>query len=204
MIVFGASGHGKVVVEILESLGLNCLKIWDDAPSTDLMWQYEIVKPDYSELPEDNLMVIAIGDNRTRQKIAKRNENYFKFLSAVHPNATISNRAAIGPGTVVMAGVIINSDAIIGEHCIINSAAIIEHDCNIGDFVHLSPNATLCGNVSVGEGTHVGAGTIIIPGVTIGKWCTIGAGAVILKDVPDNATVVGNPGRIIKVAGVAQ
>lgn len=32
----------------------------------------------------------------------------------------------------------------------------------------------------------------------IGEWCTIGAGAVIIHDVPDGATVVGNPGRIIK------
>ncbi|HZW78021.1 MAG TPA: acetyltransferase, partial [Flavobacteriaceae bacterium] len=41
-------------------------------------------------------------------------------------------------------------------------------------------------------------GASIIPGVNIGKWCTIGAGAVILHDVPDGATVVGNPGRKLK------
>jgi len=57
----------------------------------------------------------------------------------------------------------------------------------------------LAGNVTVGEGSHVGIGASVIQGVTIGKWATIGAGSVIIKDVPDFATVVGNPGRIIKI-----
>ena len=37
----------------------------------------------------------------------------------------------------------------------------------------------------------------MIPNITIGKWCTIGAGAVVINDIPDGATVVGNPARII-------
>ena len=37
----------------------------------------------------------------------------------------------------------------------------------------------------------------------IGEWCTIGAGAVIIKDIPDGATVVGNPGKIIKIIDVS-
>jgi acetyltransferase EpsM len=59
--------------------------------------------------------------------------------------------------------------------------------------------AALAGNVYVGEGTHIGLRASVIQGIRIGKWCTIGAGAVIINDIPDGATVVGNPGRIIKV-----
>ena len=81
---------------------------------------------------------------------------------------------------------------------IINTAAIIEHDCNLEDFVHVSPSATLSGNVSVGTGTLIGTGAIVIPNIKIGNWCTIGAGAVIIDDVPDGATVIGNPAKIIK------
>jgi len=38
----------------------------------------------------------------------------------------------------------------------------------------------------------------VIPNLKIGKWCTIGAGAVVISDIPDGATVVGNPARIVK------
>jgi acetyltransferase EpsM len=44
-----------------------------------------------------------------------------------------------------------------------------------------------------------GIGVYAIQGIKIGKWCAIGAGIVIIRDVPDGATVVGNPGRIIKI-----
>lgn len=72
----------------------------------------------------------------------------------------------------------------------------------ISDYVHISPNVSLAGNVEVGEGTHIGIGASIIQGIKIVKWCTIGAGAVIIKDVPDCATVVGNPGKIIKIKDI--
>jgi acetyltransferase EpsM len=97
---------------------------------------------------------------------------------------------------------VVQAGTVIGRHCIINTSASIDHDCVIEDFVHISPNATLSGNVRVGEGTHIGAGATIIQGITVGKWCTVGAGAVVIRDVPDYATVVGVPARVIKVKPV--
>ena len=79
-----------------------------------------------------------------------------------------------------------------------NTGASVDHECVLGDYVHIAPNATLCGQVKVGEGTMIGVGVSVVQCVTIGKWCKIGAGAVVLSDVPDGATVVGVPGRIIK------
>lgn len=78
-----------------------------------------------------------------------------------------------------------------------NTNASIDHDCHINDFVHISPNATVSGGVTVDEGTHIGAGATIIPSIKIGKWAKIGAGSIIIRDVPNYATVVGNPGRVI-------
>jgi acetyltransferase EpsM len=65
--------------------------------------------------------------------------------------------------------------------------------------VHISPGAVLAGGVRVGIGSHIGIGAMVIPGKKIGQWCTIGAGAVIIEDVPNFATVVGNPGKIVKI-----
>ena len=81
---------------------------------------------------------------------------------------------------------------------IINTKASIDHDCIIEDFVHISPGAILCGNVQVGELSWIGAGSVIIQGIKIGKNVIIGAGTVVIHDVPDNVTIVGNPGKIIK------
>ncbi len=198
MIVYGASGHGKVIIEILESISTPHIEIWDDAAATPI-WQYPVRRPLPAGEPVSDKMVISIGVNATRKKVAERLAGIVSFGTAIHTSTCVSKRATIGEGTVIMAGAVVNADTQIGKHCIINTCASIDHDCVLGDYVHVSPNATLSGDVQVGEGSHIGAGAATIQGVRIGKWCTIGAGAVIIKDIPDYATAVGNPARIIKI-----
>ena len=195
MIVYGASGHGKVIIEILESINTPHIEVWDDAPHEPL-WEYPVTPP-ATEVKDQ--VVISIGVNGTRKKVADRLGGSVSFGTAIHAATCISKRTTIGEGTVIMAGVTINADSHIGKHCIINTSASIDHDCILGDYSHISPNATLSGDVHVGEGTHIGSGASAIQGIRIGKWCTIGAGAVIIRDIPDYATAVGNPARIIKV-----
>ena len=193
--LYGASGHGKVIAEIAEDLGFKDISFIDADSSKKQLLDYKIIQP----ITAQNFKVIvSIGNNVIRKKIVAENTS-FSYQTLVHPKSSISKRAQISEGTVVMAGVSINVDAKIAKHCIVNTNASIDHDCVIEDFVHISPNVALAGNVSVGEGTHIGIGASVIQGITIGKWCTIGAGAVIIKDIPDGATVVGNPGRIIKI-----
>ena len=198
MIVYGASGHGKVIIEILESIYTPVIEVWDDADK-DPIWEYPVKKPTPANVPVLDKMVISIGTNITRKKVADRLADAVGFGKAIHAATCISNRAAVGEGTVIMAGVTVNADARIGRHCIINTNASIDHDCVLGDYTHVSPNATLSGSVHVGEGTHIGAGAAVIQGIRIGKWCMIGAGAAVIRDIPDYATAVGNPARIIKI-----
>ncbi len=197
MIVYGASGHGKVIIEILESINTPHIEIWDDADRAPV-WDYIIKRPVPLGTEITDTVVIGIGVNETRKKIALKLSDFATFGTAIHANTFISKRSTIGEGTVVMAGVTLNADTAVARHCIVNTCASIDHDCVLADYVHISPNATLSGDVQVGEGTHIGAGAVVIQGIRIGKWCTIGAGAVIIKDVPDFATAVGNPARIIK------
>ncbi|MEL1240122.1 acetyltransferase [Flavobacterium flavipallidum] len=196
MILFGASGHCKVVIDILQSNNEKVTAIVDDQPKTDFLLGVEVLSSSNFIFDKNQKIIIAIGDNVIRKKIADRLNG--TFHTAIHPQAIISNYSTIGGGTVIAPGAIINADAVIGQHCIVNTAAIVEHDCVVEDYVHLSPNSALAGGVKVGEGTHIGIGAKVIQGITIGKWATIGAGAVIIKDVPDYAVVVGNPGRVIK------
>ena len=191
--LYGASGHGKVVLEIAEALKIP-VEAFIDGDQTKLnLLSYPIVH----HVPENVEITLSLGNNVTRKNIANPLSDYV-FKTLIHPNAQISKRAELGAGSVVMAGVSINSCSKIGEHCIINTNAAVDHDCILEDFVHISPNAALAGSITVGEGTHIGIGASVIQGIKIGKWATIGAGAVIIRDVPDFATVVGNPGKIIK------
>lgn len=194
--LFGASGHGKVVLETIESKGYKVLAFVDDNPLYDKVLGVSVFDPNKLKDFFSGKFIISIGDNTIRKKISKQFK--LEYTKAVHHKSVVSKSVEIKEGTVVMAGAVINAATKIGEHCIINSNAVVEHDCAISDFVHISPNATITGNVSIGEGTHVGAGAIIIPNLKIGKWVTIGAGAVVLKDIPDYAVAVGNPAKIIK------
>lgn len=195
--LIGAGGHAKVVIEILEVSGNQISGLFDDHFSAPVALGYPVMKWDNKPFYDNKSFLISIGNNKIRKRIAEENPDML-FYSAIHPSANISKRTEISSGTVIMAGVSINSEVKIGKHCIINTNASVDHDCKIGDYVHISPNAALSGTVTIGEGTHVGTGVSIIQGIKIGKWCTIGAGSVIIRDVPNGCTVVGNPGRVIK------
>lgn len=194
--LYGASGHGKVIIDILNSNGIKIKSVIDDNPKSESILGIPISKTNDFDMSSLGSTIISIGNNKVRKKLS--NTIMADFIVAIHPTAVISPNTFIGEGTVVMARVAINPDVSIGKHCIINTNATIEHDALIADFVHICPGVSLAGNVTVGEGTQVGIGAVVIQGISIGKWVTIGAGAVIVNDIPDNAVVVGNPGKIIR------
>lgn len=196
MNIYGASGHAKVVINIIESIKEKIHHVIDDNRAIDSFFHHKVEH----ELTEDVLKqetIIAIGKNEDRKKVAEILEGKI-HKAIIHSSAVLDDSVVVGKGTVVMANASVNADTRIGENCIINTGATVEHDCRLDNFVHISPNATLAGGVQVGEGTHCGIGAMVIPGVKIGKWVTIGAGAVIIEDVPDYAVVIGNPGKVIK------
>jgi len=156
--LYGASGHAKVVVDILKSSNNYLIHgFFDD---NKLMKDFQGIKflgklEEWNVTNKDKIL-ITIGDNLIRKKITDSVK--MAFFKAIHKSAIVSSSSNIEEGTVVMANTIINSESNIGKHCIINTASVIEHDCIIENFVHISPNATLAGNVKVGEGTHIGTG----------------------------------------------
>jgi acetyltransferase EpsM len=194
--IYGASGHSKVIIEIIENLDGKIHALYDDDPLKTNLLNYSVTNDSSIFQLTSVQWMIGIGNNLIRKKIAEKHGLHFGL--AIDNRSGISERAVIGQGTVAMPGVTVNSSTTIGAHCILNTNSSIDHDCILDNYVHISPNATLCGGISIGEGTHIGAGAVVIPGIKIGKWCTIGAGSVIINNIPDYSTVVGNPGKIIK------
>lgn len=197
--LYGASGHAKVICEILEAQHRIPYGLIDDNPLITSLLEYPVYNTlEHASVAANDQFIISIGNNCIRKAVTAK-LNGVKFTSAIHPSAVISPRSEVGGGTVVMPNVSVNVHSNIGMHVILNTNCSIDHDCVVEDFVHISPNAALAGNVMVGEGTQIGIGASIMHNIRIGKWVTVGAGAVIIRDVPDYAVVVGNPGRIIKM-----
>lgn len=196
IVIYGASGHGKVIADIIIANNPQSQIVFiDDADKGENFYNFPVYHTKNFNL-ENQSVVLGIGNNLIRKKIATHNYN---FQTLIHPSAIISDTVKIEKGTVVMANVSCNADSIIGKHTILNTSCSIDHDCEIGDFAHISPNASLAGNVIVGEGAHIGIGASILQGIKIGKFATVGAGSVVIEDVPNGATVVGCPAKIIKV-----
>ena len=201
--IFGASGHAKVVIDIIERQGLyEIVSLFDDDLSLkgQQIYNYPVLggKDDLLDCGLEH-GIVAIGGNRARQAVAGwLRDKGFELITAVHPSAQLARGVKIDSGSVVMAGAIINSDSTIGQDVIINTRASIDHDCRIGDGVHIAPGTTLCGTVTVGEGTFICAGATIIPNLTIGSHVTVGAGSTVIRDVPDGVTVAGSPAKVMR------
>ena len=201
LIIVGASGHGKVCVDIAERLGhWNEIYFLDDDESIKSLMEFEVIGTslNITKYVDDSEFFVAVGKNEIRKKIQNRIElEGGHTVSLIHPNAVIGKNVNIGVGTVIMAGVVINADTSIGKGCIINTGSTVDHDCQLGDYVHVSPGVNIAGTVKVGDLTWLGIGSKVSNNLTITSNCVIGAGAVVVKDIKTSGTYIGVPVRKI-------
>lgn len=207
VIVLGAGGHAKVLIEALLAGSTAVAGIVD--PDTEKIGQRILGVPVLGadqvvkEFPPHEIQLAnGLGSVRLplgRQKLFERfKRGGYSFATVVHPSAVIASDVKLGEGVQIMAGSVIQPGCSLGCNVIVNTKASVDHDCVIGDHVHIAPGVTLSGGVEVGRGSHVGTGAIIIQGVTVGTGSIIGAGALVLLNVPSAVTVVGVPARVVQ------
>ena len=129
--------------------------------------------------------------------------------------ASIREDNVIGNGVSIGTNAVLEFGNRIGDGCRIHSGCFLEMT-TLGEYVFVGPNAVFIddphpmncprykeclGGPVVKDLARIGANTTILPGVTIGRNAMVGAGSVVVKNVPDEAVVVGNPARVIKVVG---
>jgi UDP-perosamine 4-acetyltransferase len=207
VVLIGAGGHGRVVLDILRAGGIH-------KPIGFLDADPQLTGQTIGGLPvlgQVNLLpklkaqkvkgaIISIGDNSPRRRyFQKVVEHGFELVNAIHPGSQVSSTARLGRNVVIAAGAVVSTDARLGDGVIVNTSAVIDHECEIGRAVHIFPSATLAGRVRVGDEAFIGLGCIIIQCLRIGSRAIVGAGAAVIQDVPDGATVVGVPARVIKI-----
>lgn len=111
-------------------------------------------------------------------------------------------------------GIKIGKNCGIGENCFFGAAGGIEIGNNVimgqnvrfhsenHNFEDINELIRLQGvtnkGIKIGDNCWIGAGAVFLDGVNVGSGCVIGANTLVNKDIPNNAVVVGNPGRIIK------
>lgn len=202
LMIIGASGHGKVVVDIaIKMKKWKDIAFLDDDPSiTECMGLSVVGKTEdaFKFINEADIFV-AVGNNQIRENVQSNLETAgIRPPLLIHPSAIIGSAVEVGIGTVIMGGVVINSATKIGKGCIINTAATVDHDNRIADFVHVSPGAHLAGMVTIGAKTWIGIGSIVSNNLTVTENCKIGAGAVVVKNITESGTYVGVPARSIR------
>lgn len=178
LLLVGAGGHAKVVVEALAACD-TWTDAYVDAHENTWLPSQHLVSDEDAWLMRPGAFVLGLGGvsvaqlrRRFRLFDAYRDRDW-TAPEVVHPEARVSAFSIVGEGTIVLAAAVIQPGAIIGDAVIVNTGAIIEHDC------------------TVGSGTHIASGAILSGGCSVGTHCMIGAGAVVLHgaEVPNETLV---------------
>ncbi len=205
VLVWGAGGHAKVVVDALMlSTEWEIAGIIDEDSKKSAS---ELLGVKVSWLDGDLLenarrfkcdcVAIAIGDNYTRhEKFQQIRSAGLRPVNVIHPSAQISRFVKIAEGVTILAGAVISVDTVIEDNVCVNTSASVDHDNYLQNSCHIFPNATLAGGVRVREFAYVGTGAVIAPNLTVQKYSYVGAGAVVLNDVPEGRIVCGVPAKI--------
>lgn len=145
-------------------------------------------------------IICAVGDVTLKKRwVSELNEYNPTYINAIHPNAIITKWNNLGTGNIIDIACIISNTESIGNHNLFNLQVTLGHDVIIEDYVTIGPGSHISGNVSIGSETYIGTGANVIEKKDIGNNCVIGAGACVVTNIPNGATAVGVPAKIIKV-----
>lgn len=202
LVVIGAGGFGREILDVAYACGLKQCVVVDDAPSALNLERVDLVGAHYGGTLEDWLttasrapFLIGIGDPAVRARVALRigDRDRVPADALVHPSATVGRASALGPGSVICAGAAVSNNVAVGRHVHINPNATIGHDSVLQDMVSVNPGAIVSGNCVIGSQALLGAGSVVLQGLTVGRSATVGAAACVIRDVLPDAVVKGVP-----------
>ena len=201
LVLVGAGGHAKVVIEVARAAGrFDVMGLIDPRPAAPSVLGVPVLGGDevLPRLRAEGVAwaFVALGGNAARERIgAGLRAAGFRLATLTHPSAEVMPSARVGEGVVVMARVVVSAEARVDDLAILNTGAVVEHDNRIGAAAHVAPLAALAGNVRVGARALIGVGAAVRPGISVGEDAVVGAGSAVVADVPAGATVGGVPAR---------
>jgi sugar O-acyltransferase (sialic acid O-acetyltransferase NeuD family) len=150
----------------------------------------------------DAAVVICIANPRNpsvRDRVARRlGLPPERYATIVHPAADIGAGCAVGPGSVLLAQVVLTADVLVGAHVAVMPQVVLTHDDQVCDHVTIASGVRVSGGVRIGAGAYLGTGALIRETITVGAGAVVGMGSVLLRDVPAGEVWAGNPARLIR------
>lgn len=200
LILFGAGGHARSCIDVIQRagefkivgivglpeevgtrvLGIDVIGTDGDLENFARQFQFAFI----------GIGQIKISQNRINL-FTKLKSKGFTLPLVISPESYVSPHSKLGEGSIVMHGAIINAGVTVGNNCIINSKALLEHDSRIGDHCHISTGAILNGNTSVGSGSFIGSGAILKEGTQVGLNALVSMGSVLRKNIADDESYLG-------------
>ena len=203
IVVLGAASVAENVLDIADAIGRPVLACVDETRPEERASLAGIpvsgsLDPWLGDPGVD--LAVAIGHNRDRWAAAVRLGSVAagRLPALVHPNTTVSRRARIGPGSILMPGTRILGDAVIGTACYLNANVVIAHGAQVGDACALAAGAVVGGRCRLDDGVFVGINASIREGTVVGADTVVGAGAVVVTDVPPRTVCLGAPARVAR------
>lgn len=208
IVIFGASGHGSVILDCIEREGkYNVVGFLDSFKKKDRQHCGHPILGNAFDLPylmdKHNVYggIVAIGDNWIRNAIVKRIVTVahdFEFVSVIHPSAIIGRDVKIGRGVAIMPGAILNANSQVHDFCLLNTSASLGHDGVIQEFSSLAPKVCTGGAFNLGKFSAICLGTQIIENIRIGRHSVVGAGSLVVKDIDSYSLAYGAPAKVIR------
>lgn len=201
LLIVGASGHGRVIFDIAQEIGIyEEIYFLDDDEKWMQTDEKVIGNSEFAVSHKEEFdVIIAVGNPVIRKRIQERYEKAgVSLVTLVHPKAVLPNNIIkVGKGSVIMAGAVIQADVAIGTSVIVNTSASVDHECKIGNYVHISVGSHLAGNVEIGNNSWIGIGAVVSNNIRICDSVSVGAGAVVVRDIAESGTYVGIPAKKI-------
>ncbi len=203
IIVVGAGGHGRVVLDALLASGARVYGLLDLelAAGSEVMGVVVLGGDEVLDSLASARYRLANGLGANPSTVARAALHQrlsrlgCRFTSVVHPSAVVGRATEVGEGSQIMARAVVQCGSRIGRNVVVNTAAVLDHDVVIEDDAFIAPGAVLCGAVELGRGVFIGAGAVLLPGVRVGANAVIAAGAVVCVEVPAGGVFSGVPAR---------
>lgn len=200
VIIVGAGGHAAEIRDYFyyynndsDATVYDVLGFIDDNPDNYKHYDYTdayLGDIQNHEVDHEASYIMGIANIKYRRLIAEKLMGKgAKFISFIHPLATISPSAVIGKGCVISHNVSVGPKAVLGDFNILNSRCTVGHDTAMGNYNFIGPQVVFSGFTKIGNDNMFGVNAATIPGMAIGNRNTIAAGMIVDKHIEDDSTI---------------